>query len=608
MLSFFRTAAQSRIFKVMFGLLIASFALWGVGPILHSGNHLDTAAKVGNVKITSAEAERALEQGLRRLESQLGQLPPREIIDQVIRPQMLSQMVNTSLFEQEARAIGIRVGKELLQQSIAAEPGFRGEDGKFNKERYHTLLQTVGLAEADYLRSLQQDIGQSALQGIVAAAAEPSPEMIRLVERHNGEKRVVDAVYISADSIKDVPAATEEELKKFYDTHAERYRAPEYRSFSYVFADIKNLREAVTITDDELRKAYDDNPADYTTPEKRDVALVTVDDKAKAEKIAADAAANGLDAAAKSNGNVIVKKMADVGKTDVLPALADIVFSTDIGKPSAAVQTPLGWHVLAVTKITPSHKRSFEEALTDIKQRLTTQKTDDAVGELARQIEDYMAGGATLKEAAEKFKLPLTSVENVTQAGLKLDGSKITDKFALDNVMSIAFATAAGDNSAVHDVPNGLMALHVDTVIESQIKPFAEVKEQVQKGQRLARQAELAEARAKELAAKGDFSGASSIGPISRDGNGRGKLPVQGVAKIFELTDGQPGVAIDEGGTWAVRLKKLVVDEPTENEIKLARENLLRVLSTERHASYARALWRQYAVEIDGKPAKPPAD
>src|SRR4051812_31330349 len=58
--------------KIMLGLLIAAFAIWGIGDVFRRGVSGDSVAKVGSLNVTSEEVQRAFEENYRQLQQRFG--------------------------------------------------------------------------------------------------------------------------------------------------------------------------------------------------------------------------------------------------------------------------------------------------------------------------------------------------------------------------------------------------------------------------------------------------------------------------------------------------------------------------------------------------------
>ena len=52
MLTAIREKASSLVVKILFGFLVASFAVWGIGDIFRGGGHASPAIEVGDIAIS----------------------------------------------------------------------------------------------------------------------------------------------------------------------------------------------------------------------------------------------------------------------------------------------------------------------------------------------------------------------------------------------------------------------------------------------------------------------------------------------------------------------------------------------------------------------------
>ena len=72
MLNQLRKGAGTWVAKIFIGVLVLSFAVWGIADIF-SGYGSRVLAKVGEVEVSPQEYERLLQQQVNRLSSQVGQ-------------------------------------------------------------------------------------------------------------------------------------------------------------------------------------------------------------------------------------------------------------------------------------------------------------------------------------------------------------------------------------------------------------------------------------------------------------------------------------------------------------------------------------------------------
>ena len=69
------------------------------------------------------------------------------------------------------------------------------------------------------------------------------------------------------------------------------------------------------------------------------------------------------------------------------------------------MRSPFGWHVLRVTGVEPAQSRPLDAVRDELRAALAQERAADLAFERANQVEDALAGGATLEEAAKRFGL-----------------------------------------------------------------------------------------------------------------------------------------------------------------------------------------------------------
>ena len=72
MLQAIRSRATSFVVKILFGLLIVTFGVWGIGDIFRSQGPNTTVATVGGRTITADELAQAVQNEIDRMRSTLG--------------------------------------------------------------------------------------------------------------------------------------------------------------------------------------------------------------------------------------------------------------------------------------------------------------------------------------------------------------------------------------------------------------------------------------------------------------------------------------------------------------------------------------------------------
>ncbi len=155
-----RTAANSVVLKIIFGIIIVSFILTGVSGYLISGNS-NYAAKVNGEEISRGQFENAVASERNRQQQQLGdqysELAANENYVKAMRQQVLSRMIDEALLDQYAKKLGLGISDEQIKQAIFKEPAFQS-NGKFDNARYTSIINNMGMTPDQYAQALRNQL------------------------------------------------------------------------------------------------------------------------------------------------------------------------------------------------------------------------------------------------------------------------------------------------------------------------------------------------------------------------------------------------------------------------------------------------------------------
>ena len=577
MMQAIRGRAGSIIVKTLFGLLIISFGYWGIyvrSPFGSSQSSDTTVATVGGQTISADELQRALQPTIERLRAQFGgAVDSQQLKELGVTDSVLDQLIDNRLLNQEADRLGLAVPDSVIRTAIYENPNFAGPDGRFDRQRFDEILAMNRLSEDQLVADLRRDIPRSDLvQAITAGAAVP-PQVVNVLYKYRNQRRLADIVAFPAAGVSNVGQPSNADLEKFYNAHKDLFRAPEYRGFTIASLSPDDVKSSASIPEAELRQAWEQRKDEFGKPEQRDIQQILAPNEAIAKK--AEAALK----AGKSWQQVattIAKQASDtidlglLSQKEIPHELGDVAFKLPLNTPSQPIQSPLGWHILRVTKIVPSTTLTFAEAKPKLESEL---KTDDAVNRLAtigNKADDALAGGATLAEDAKKFGLKLATVAAVDQNGNGPDGKPVKLPVAADDVLKTVFSTNEGDTSRVTDTKDGaIFAVHVDKTMPPAVRPLSAVKDKVTADWQGVQKQDIAAKNAKALAAavtpgtplakaaaaKG--LALMQVGPLVRTPLPGEAVPPELVAKLFAAKPGEVVTVSSADGAYAAQLKSI---------------------------------------------------
>src|SRR5208282_5127987 len=148
--------------QIVLALIILPFALWGVSSYRQSGSG-EALATVNGEKISQQEFDNALRQQLSRMREMMGDKFDPAIFDKPeVKYSVLENLAGQHLMTSQARTAGLTVSDEQLAQVIAGIEACQ-KDGKFDKQRYESVLHSQNMSPAIFESRVQQELGMRQL-------------------------------------------------------------------------------------------------------------------------------------------------------------------------------------------------------------------------------------------------------------------------------------------------------------------------------------------------------------------------------------------------------------------------------------------------------------
>lgn len=597
---------------VLFGLLIVSFAVWGIGDIFR-GYGTTVVAKVGSVEIGTEAFRRQYQDELIRLSQQAR----RNITAEQARlfgidRQVLSRMITEALLNEEARRRGLNVSAEDVARWLVAEPVFRGSNGQFSRPLLEEYLRQNGLTEALLVNeqrkeTLRRHIGDAIAGGFAAPDA-----LVGALQRYRTEARTIEYLTLPAASVGTIDPPDEAALKAFFEERKAQFRAPEYRVATALAVQPLGFAAEVSVSEDEIRKAYDAEiqAGRIGTPERRRIQQIVFPSEAEA-RAAVDKLKAGttFDALAEQLG--LPQADIDLGlkrRNELLdPAVAAAAFDLPAGGTSDVVAGQFGPVVLRVSAVEPVTAPPYESVRDSLRPQVIASKVAadpavrDKVSRLHDEVEDLRASGKGLQALAEDLKLPLVRIDGIDAGGMDRNGRPFEGLPERDALVRAIFASDIGvDNEAMTTRDGGYLWFDVQAIDAARERGFEDVKAEVERRWReeeanrrlTARAAELAKKAADgtsmaklaeetglslEIAAGVTRSGQSPIGPSAQ-------------ASVFAIA--KDGVTTATAANGADRLVLKVTDvvipafDPAEAEAKALRGQIDRLAADDLISQY----------------------
>lgn len=617
MLAAIRNSLNSWIVKALFLLLIASFAVWGIGDFVTGGGRERTVARVGDATVSLAEATEAYQRELAQLRRSLGgQFEPTGPIRQAIAEAALSRLTALRALDLEAERIGVVVPDDALREAVFAAEVFRGADGRFSRVQFQAFLRNQGLTEQRFLDLLRGDLARGQVVGSVRVGALAPDALAAALFAYRNERRVADLVELPFVAAPAPPEPTEEQLTRYYENNPDLFTAPEYRAVTFLLLTLEDVAREIEIPEAALRAAYEERRTDFSSPERRVIAQVVVRDEEQARAIA-EAWAAGAPLA-----NIVAEAEASGGTAGVLgrlsrdevplPALAAAAFALPAGRVSEPIRSPFGWHVVRVEEIEPATERALDEVRDELRAQVARERAADLIYTRANRVEDSIAAGMTLEQVARVHGLRLLTFASIDAGGRGPDGEPLDLDGLPEEALQGAFDAGPGAIPRLTEARDGsFYALSLDGITPPALRPFAAVAAEVRASwEREQRRRAMEEEAAALLAAVREGVALEEAArrrgwtprrtpPFRRDGAEAGAPPPQMTQALFALARGEATMIETPSGF----LVGSVVAIEAAGDDRAGRERITReiagAIADDLEAQFLEALRTRAGVRID---------
>jgi len=606
-----RTAANSVVIKIIFGIIIVSFILTGVSGYLIGGGD-SYAAKVNGQEISRGQFENAVAGERNRMQQQLGEqfseLASNENYMKTMRQQVLDRLIDEALLDQYARHLGLGISDEQVKNAIFATKAFQN-NGTFDNTRYNALVNQMGMTPDQYAQALRNQMVSQQLINAIAGTdfmlKGETDELANLV----AQQRVVREATIDVNALAAKQTVTDQEITSYYEQNKNSFMAPEQFRVSYIKLDAANMQQDVS--DADIQSYYDQHQDQFTQPQRNRYSVIQTktEDEAKAVLEALNKGADFAQLAKEKSSDIIsARNGGDMGwlEASTTPDELKNAGLKEKGQLSGVIKSSVGFLVARLDDVEPAKVKPLAEVRDELAAKVKQEKGLDAFYALQQKV----------SEAASNDNVSLTGAEQA--AGVKavetgwfgrnnlpeeLNFKPVAD--AIFNGGLVGENGTPGSNSDIITVDGDrAFVIRVSEHKPEAVKPLAEVKAQVTDIVKHSKAQQQAKLDADKLLAalktgKGDealkaaglsFGEAKTLSRTGQDPLSQAAftlpLPAKDKPSYGVANDMQGNVvllALDEvkAGTMPEAQKKAMVQGITQNNAQIAFEALMSNLRKE---------------------------
>ena len=485
MLQDIRDNSQGVIAKVIIGLIVAVFALFGVESIIGGFVTSPPVAEVNGEEITEAQLQSNTQQFLNSIGGNIGSID-QDLLEQIA----LNQLIEEVVMRQTAEAASMLISNDRIDRSILETESFQ-IGGVFDTELAVRTMATQGFSVPLYRQTLHQQMVMSQLANAYSSSNFVTDAELQRIAELTAQSRDFRYVSITLGTRTLGTAISDAEIAAYYEANKEDFSEDETVVVRYVMLDKDAIAEEIVVDETALLAQYESERNAFEGSSERRASHILLEvggdlSEAQALQLAAEARQRLLDgeefadlALELSSDVVSAEEGGDIGYTDggafppEIEAALDLLMVYEVSEP---VITEFGVHLVKLTEEAENVFQPYEEVAARIERDMKSAEVELIYAERLENLSNLAFETGDLLTISEQLNMPILQSERIGRIG----NSGI---FSNPAVVAAAFSDDVlleGNNSDVIELNASQSAvLRMQEFNEASIRPLEEVEPEI---------------------------------------------------------------------------------------------------------------------------------
>ena len=580
----FRKYARFIILFILFGMLIVSFAFWGVGDMLRMGGRTAEVAHIGGTKIplygwvggASVSVNEVKDQFNRQLEGiqrQTGQRPePEQALRFGLHVRALEEVIQRAVLDYTIQQFGLVVSDAEVRAAIARNPAFAGTGGSFDPLLFRNRLQNARISEQQYIIDMRREIAASQLFGAVRPDGLAPKSLRDDIFKMEAERRVAETIYIPDSIIVDVAKPTAEQLSAYFEANKTSSRSPSIAP-SPTCCCGRRCHAEVGVTADMVKQEYDAarpssaRPKSATRPgDGRQRGQGQGDHRRRHRR--QDARGAAKEVLGNSDG---VIKLGPVTKKDLPPGRWPTACSACRSASARRRSSRRSAGTSCASTASPRQGRAVRRGEGEAREGAARPARARPSDQAGHRLRAHAGQDAVDEGCGRGLALKIKTYDNVDARGQDAEGKQVVIGPAANELVQAAFATRESAESELLETQRGeYFIVRTDRITPARVPALTEVEAKVAEAWQAEERRKLADAKVKAAldkanAGTGFDALAKELGletrtakPVTRFEADQGNYLTQPVVQeLFKLQPGKTQSVRTAEGSVLVRLKQI---------------------------------------------------
>ena len=485
MLQDIRDNSQGVIAKVIIGLIVAIFVLFGAESIIGGLTRAPGIAEVNGEEISDFQ----LQQGVQELINSIG--GSAEGIDQSLLEQIaINQIVEETLLRQAAQAAALGISAERIDRAIIDNPNFQ-VGGRFEPEFAVRTMNSQGFSIQSYKDALSRQMLLSQVVNAYSSSGFATESELQTLASLSAQTRDFRYLTIPPGTRTLGTPITGDEIAAYYESNQARFVRPESVTVDYVVLDKTSLADAIELEEGAVQAQYEIERSSFEgSAEKRashilfeTSSTLSVDQAMEAAKAALERLNLGESfeslALELSSDQVSAEEGGDIGFSDgsAFPnEIEEALEGLAVGDTAGPVETEFGIHVVKLTEDNSVVFQSLDEVAARIERDLKSAQVEQSFAGALSDLSNLAFESSDLQRLSDELGLDILTSGDFDRSG----GG---DLFSEPRILEAAFSDEVmldGNNSDVIEIgEERAVVLRVNTITPEGILPLDDVEPEI---------------------------------------------------------------------------------------------------------------------------------
>ena len=481
MLQDIRDNSQGLIAKIIVGVIIAVFALFGV----MRSTTLPGVAEVNGQEISEAQLQNNTQQLLNSIGAGIDSID-QDLLEQIALNQLIEQIILLQSAEEASMVIS---SNEIDRQMLETESFQVG--GVFNPDLAVRTLAGQGYSVASYREFLRQQLVLSQIANAYSSSNFVTEAELNRLAELSGQTRDFRYISVILGARTLGLAISDDQIAAYYESNKEDFIDEESLVVRYVILDKDEISEEIEVDEIELIAQYESEREEYEGSSEKRAAHILFEvgvDLAEADvlTLARETQQRILEgedfealASEFSSDIVSAEEGGDIGYTDGSAFPSEIEEALEIlavNEVSDPIITEFGVHLVKLTEDSESFFQPYEEVVDRIERDKKSAEIELIYAERLQDLSNLAFETGDLLTISEELNLPILQSEPIGRSG----GSAI---FSNQELIAAAFSDEVlidGNNSDVVELGTGqAVVLRIQEFNEAAVPTLEEVQPEI---------------------------------------------------------------------------------------------------------------------------------